>query len=264
MLTAGRAGRRPEGPLTPLLLGEYRLSRCARGLPRNPVACDVAPRVVRCPCRTHVTCTYRDLHQTRANIVITPSPRGFSRYSLPAEHRNSAGVSPCRARAPATVAPPSAACTPILKCSALGGPTAAKRGRVPPHSRPLRALHGAIDRCHCPLAPLRVLEACPYSPLSSTLHTRGASVEVAPARWRAAIAHRRIAGETSPSCSAHAPPSPRPSRQPSQPWPSAPLPSRMQHSPAVNAASLPSGAPSGLPSAACLRSERVAVLLRPA
>ena len=105
----------------------------------------------------------------------------------------------------------------------------------------------AVDRCIA-------INRC-HSPLSSTLHTRGASVEVAPARWRAAIAHRRIASETSPSWSAHAPPSPRPSPQPSQPWPSAPLPSRMPHSPA---APQHAGVSSVQLSAACPQSGAVA------
>jgi len=152
--------RRPQtrGSPDPLATGRIPALALRSWTTPEPRACDVAPRVVRCPrtAYTHVH-VHTETCQTRTNIVITPSPRGFSRYSLPAEHRNSAGVSPCRARAPATVAPPSAACTPILKCSALGGPTAAKaRSGPPPQSTATRTAW-----CNRPL-PL------PTSPIACT------------------------------------------------------------------------------------------------
>ena len=208
MLTAGRAGRRPEGPLTPLLLGEYRLSRCARGLPRNPVACDVAPRVVRCPCRTHVTCTYRDLHQTRANIVITPSPRGFSLLYLYIVSQPNAESRPASAPAGlwplATVAPPSAACTPIPKVPSLGRPTAAiAQSCPPPQSTAVRTAW-----CNQPLP-------IPPSPIA---RTQGASAAMARQQhWRAAMTRPRTASATSRGSRARAPPGPPPSLQPSRP-----------------------------------------------
>ena len=160
--------RRPQtrGSPDPLATGRIPALALRSWTTPEPRACDVAPRVVRCPCRTHVTCTYRDLHQTRANIVITPSPRGFSRYSLPAERRNSAGVSSCRAMAPCHC------CAPQCRV----------------HSHPPR-FHPSADhnRCHSAVASSPTVDRCAHCMVQSTAatpscpvaHTRGLPADAA-------------------------------------------------------------------------------------